>query len=221
MTEPDAPAVARLPIDDLTPHPRNVREGDVGAIAESLRAFGQYRPVVAQRQDDGPHVILAGTHTWRAAKSLGWAHIDAVIWPFDDDEALRVMLADNRTHDLGRNRDDDLATLLTELGVPGMVGTGYDGDALDDLLRDLGRYDPGAGILSRFEGVTGPGAEEGTFAEATRVTPTGEYVTLSFSVTLAQRGVIMAAIKRAQKAGYTTQPEALVAVAERYTEDAS
>ena len=55
-------------IDLLTPHPRNVRQGDVGAICESLKAHGQYRAIVFQKSSNQ---IIAGNHTWKAAKSLG------------------------------------------------------------------------------------------------------------------------------------------------------
>jgi len=33
-------------IDEVHTHPANVRQGDVGAISESLKAHGQYRPIV-------------------------------------------------------------------------------------------------------------------------------------------------------------------------------
>lgn len=132
-------AVSSVPVEDVAPHPRNVREGDVGAISVSLEQFGQYRPIVVQRQtpDGQPRMlILAGSHTWMAAKAIARESIDAVLIDVDDVTALRIMLADNRTHDLGRDRADDLATLLAELDAAvGLLGTGFDGDDLDALIR--------------------------------------------------------------------------------------
>ena len=65
----------RVAIDALTVDPANVR-GHSGrnleAIAASLRAFGQQRPIVVDR--DG--VVIAGNGTLLAARQLGWTHID-------------------------------------------------------------------------------------------------------------------------------------------------
>lgn len=129
---------AQVPIDSIAPHPRNVREGDVGAICESLKAFGQYRPIVVQASTpDGEerNLVIAGNHTWRAAKALGWDTMWAVRLVVDDAAALRIMVADNRTHDLGTDREGELFDLLTELAAGDLLeGTGWDGDDLDRML---------------------------------------------------------------------------------------
>lgn len=123
-------------IDDVQPHPKNVRQGDIGAISQSLKAHGQYRAIVVQKSTGH---ILAGNHTWKAAKSLGWKQIDAHMIDCDDDRAMRIMLADNRANDLASYDDAALAELLKELDATdlGLDGTMFDGDALDTLLYDL------------------------------------------------------------------------------------
>lgn len=94
-----------VPIDSLIAHPRNARIGKVDLIAESLAAHGQYRPIVAQTST---RYILAGNHTWKAAKSLGWTTI-AVTWlDVDDAEADAVLIADNRVSDLAAYDDSAL-----------------------------------------------------------------------------------------------------------------
>lgn len=127
-----------IPIDSVSPHPRNVREGDIGAISESLKTFGQYRPVVVQAatpEGEERNYVLAGNHTWRAAKALGWKSISAVMLTVDDGTAVRIMVADNRTHDLGADREGDLAELLSDLAsLDLLAGTGFDGDDLDRML---------------------------------------------------------------------------------------
>src|SRR5699024_5639995 len=57
-----------------------------------------------------------------------------------DEHAARILLADNRPNDLATYNDQALADLLTSLAdtTGTLAGTGYDGDALDDLLADLG-----------------------------------------------------------------------------------
>lgn len=127
---------ALIDIDALRPHPRNARNGDVDAIAESLRVNGQYRPIVIAA--DG--TILAGNHTYMAAMSIGWDVIAAVRIDIDPDgpEARRIMLADNRTADLGNYDRGLLADLLTDLNLEvGLIGTGYTDDDLIRLLHDI------------------------------------------------------------------------------------
>lgn len=124
-------------IDDVRPHPKNVRQGDIGAICESLQAHGQYRAIVAQRSTGQ---ILAGNHTWKAAKQIGWSEIAVHYIDCDDDAAMRILLADNRANDLATYDDAALAALLQELSVTdaGLAGTLFDGDALDDLINKIG-----------------------------------------------------------------------------------
>lgn len=120
-------------LDSLRPHPNNPRNGDTEAIQESLRVNGQFKPIVVA--DDG--TILAGNHTYAAAAELGWDTISVVRLPvqYDSEAATRIMLADNRTSDLGRYDDAQLAELLQLLDAEtGLDGTGYDSDDLSDLL---------------------------------------------------------------------------------------
>ena len=64
----------------------------------------------------------------------------------DDERAMRILLADNRTNDVASYDGETLADLLEHLESTddGLAGTGYDGDALDELLHDLGRDKPDA-----------------------------------------------------------------------------
>lgn len=124
-------------INSIEAHPKNVRQGDIGAISESLKAHGQYRPIVVDKRTNR---ILAGNHTWKAAKALGWQQISAgFVETKNDDEAIRILLADNRTTDLATYDDVELANLLKDLAETdeGLIGTAFDGDALDQLLMDL------------------------------------------------------------------------------------
>lgn len=137
-----------FPIGELHPHPNNARQGDVGAIVESLRAHGQYRPIVANRRtadrgwdmDDARPVVVAGNHTLAAARHLGWDTIDVAFIDVDAEQERRILLVDNRTNDLATYDDHGLADLLTDLAnntADGLTGTGFDMGDLDDLLKDL------------------------------------------------------------------------------------
>ena len=125
-----------VPITDLQPHPQNVRQGDVGAISESLKHHGQYRPIVVQKSSGH---ILAGNHTFKAAKALGWKEIAATFIECDDEQGLRILLADNRANDLAAYDDNALTEILKQLSLTdtGFDGTLFDGDDLDELIVKL------------------------------------------------------------------------------------
>lgn len=125
--------VELVDVDSLKPYDHNPRVGDVGAIAESLTANGQYRPLVVRH----PHmVILAGNHTWQAAKHLGWDHVAvSFVSGLTDEEAARIVLADNRYSDLATYDPEALATLLASLDD--LQGSGYSSADVDALLASL------------------------------------------------------------------------------------
>jgi len=123
-------------IDTLQTHPRNVRQGDIGAISESLKAHGQYRPIVYQASTG---YVLAGNHTLKAAQALGWKQVAATAVQCDDTQALRILLADNRSSDLATYDDKELLELLKDVASTNdeLLGTLYDGDDLDDMVYKL------------------------------------------------------------------------------------
>lgn len=117
-------------INRVAPHERNPREGDVGAISESLKVLGQYRPIVA---DINTKRILVGNHTWQAAVALGWTEISVTWVEVDEEQAVRILLADNKTADLATYEEQDLQVLLSSLSE--FSGTGFDADDVDSILR--------------------------------------------------------------------------------------
>lgn len=121
------------PLKDVKPHPRNVRQGDIGAIATSLEAHGQYRPIVVHKATGH---ILAGNHTYAAAKSLGWKDIAVTFVDCSEEQALRILLTDNRANDLASYDDQALVGLLKELMTTPeqLAGTMFDPADLDDLV---------------------------------------------------------------------------------------
>lgn len=119
-------------INSVFPYPMNARQGDVGMISESLAKNGQFRPIVVNKRDNS---ILVGNHTWKAAKMLGWKEIAATFIDADDEAAAKIVLADNRTADLGSYDHVELAEILQTL--PAFDGTGYSGDDLDELMHEV------------------------------------------------------------------------------------
>ena len=118
----DPMKVVVVPLGALHLDPQNARKGNVQAIAESLKEFGQHRAIIAQKETGR---IISGNHTYLAAQTLGWSHVN-VFWVDDDDEkALRRGLADNAVGDQAKWDDDALRKLLEETGtdVPGLDQT--------------------------------------------------------------------------------------------------
>lgn len=115
----DAPKDTAL--SDLVPYPNNARIHNIKAIASSLKANGQFRPIVVQKSTS---YILAGNGTAEAARSLGHKTIQAQFIDVDDETAKRIVLADNRTGDLASYDNELLAALLDSLDD--MTGTGFE-----------------------------------------------------------------------------------------------
>lgn len=128
-----APQLEPLLVDiwSVKPHPRNVRRGNVDAIAKSLAAHGQQKPIVVQ---ESTGFIVAGNHVYQAAHRLGWGKIAASVVPLDDDKAWRYLLDDNRASDLATyDRDTTIAALEALSGEGKLEDTLWTVDDLDDL----------------------------------------------------------------------------------------
>lgn len=136
---------ATLPIDTLSNHSMNPRMGDVSAIKQSMLTNGIFRPIVVNK---GTHTgrtneVLAGNHSLKAMRELAqehpedtrWHNIDVWLIDVDEEHATRIVLADNRTADLGRYDNDILLELLDNLDGD-YLGTGYDEDDIGRLLGE-------------------------------------------------------------------------------------
>lgn len=125
--------VVTLPIAGLVVRDGNPRRSDVRAIADSLAAFGQYKPVVVNRRDSR---VIAGRAVLAAAQSLGWESIAAAYVDVDDETARRIELRDNRCSDLATYDDAELLALLESL--PDLEDTGWTSSDLAELAATLG-----------------------------------------------------------------------------------
>lgn len=133
------------PLTALHEHPRNPRRGNPNQIADSIIQNGQYKPLVVNRgtYTNRPYEVLAGNHSLKAMRELAeanptdrrWQQVQAWVVDVDEERATKIVLADNRTADLG---DYDEAALLEliETVDHDLDGTGYEYDDVD-MLRDL------------------------------------------------------------------------------------
>jgi len=131
----------RAHIESIEPHPANPNDGDVAAIAESIRQNGFYGRIVVR---DSTGKILAGEHRWRAAQEVGLGEVPVERVECDDETAMRILLADNRTAEKAERQDEPLADLLGHLEetTEGLDGTGYDSGDLTDLESELAPEPP-------------------------------------------------------------------------------
>ena len=121
----------KVSVDTLKEFPGNPRKGNVKKLAESLTANGQYKPIVVQKSTQQ---ILAGNHLWKAAKELNWTEINVVEIDVNDEQAKKIVAADNRLGELGTYDEQALLDLLEEINLE---GTGYEPADVDDLLAFL------------------------------------------------------------------------------------
>jgi len=119
-------------INDIKPHPKNPRLNDLARIEESIGVNGFYGALVVNKRTG---YILAGNHRYKAAIAQKLEELPVIYVDVDDQTALRIMAADNRTSDLGGYDEEALATLLN--GLEGLTGSGYDQAALDILIESI------------------------------------------------------------------------------------
>ena len=113
-----------FPLADLQPYYRNPNRGDVETIRRSLRKTGQYRAIVV---NVGSHTgraneVLAGNHTFAAAKAEGRSTMACEFVDVDEQTAARIVAIDNRAAEKAKRDADVLAELLGSMND--LEGTG-------------------------------------------------------------------------------------------------
>lgn len=141
-------AVEMVDIRELRLHPRNYRDHDVGAIAESLRRWGPWRALVVQRSTN---YILVGNGEAKAFDALGTKMVPVRFVDVDDQNALAILLADNWIPSRGRNMDPELLTVMQELQEEREIfaAAGVDDDDLEALEREVADLDKPLKLDSR------------------------------------------------------------------------
>lgn len=90
---------AELPMDSITPNPRQPREVfDEDALAElvtSIQEVGLLQPVVVRQSAPGRYELIMGERRWRACREAGLQRIPAIIRATDDEKLLLDALLEN------------------------------------------------------------------------------------------------------------------------------
>ncbi|MEU3184938.1 ParB/RepB/Spo0J family partition protein [Streptomyces sp. NPDC006923] len=101
VSEPAAAGAhfAEVPIDSITPNPRQPREVfDEDALAElitSIKEVGLLQPVVVRQVGPERYELIMGERRWRACREAGLDRIPAIVRATDDEKLLLDALLEN------------------------------------------------------------------------------------------------------------------------------
>jgi hypothetical protein len=125
----------KVKISDLKHPEKNVRKHSktqLDALIKSYDQFGQFRPIVI----DENNTILAGNGFVMAMEQKGVQEVEA--WQYTnltEKQKIKLMLADNKTADLGVDDMDILEDVLRELDGDFDIA-GYDEEMLAMMIAD-------------------------------------------------------------------------------------
>ena len=138
----------RIAIEDLTPDPDNVRlhpRHNVEAVVESLRRFGQQKPIVV----DEKGVVVAGNATLEAAIELGWDGLICLVTALEGAERVAYAIADNRVAEGSDWKYAELADALVAM----------DGDLVRKMRFAVGESTLAADVQTEAERLEEEGSD--------------------------------------------------------------
>lgn len=149
MNEPKAgtPDIKIIDIDRLRPHPLNPKvhsQDQIEKISRSIEVNGWGRSILVTPNDDGEtYTIIAGHATTKAAEYLGMEQVPAVVATITPEQAIALMVADNRLAELADTDAEALGLIFSHLSqeYPDMdleASTGYDHKEIIQFMPDGG-----------------------------------------------------------------------------------
>jgi ParB family chromosome partitioning protein len=119
---PEGSYYAELPIDAITPNPRQPRtvfdEDAMAELVDSIAEVGLLQPVVVRPLGDDRFELVMGERRWRAAQAAELSEIPAIVRETQDHDLLRDALLEN-LHRAQLNPLEEAAAyqqLLTDFG---------------------------------------------------------------------------------------------------------
>ncbi|MEV4333897.1 ParB/RepB/Spo0J family partition protein [Streptomyces sp. NPDC049597] len=98
-SEPAGAHFAEVPLDAITPNPRQPREVfDEDALAElitSIKEVGLLQPVVVRQLGQDHYELIMGERRWRACREAGLERIPAIVRHTEDEKLLLDALLEN------------------------------------------------------------------------------------------------------------------------------
>ena len=96
---PDGSYFAELPLDSISPNPRQPRtafdEEAMNELVESIREVGMLQPIVVRPMGGARFELVMGERRWRAAQQAGVEMIPAIVRETADHQLLRDALLEN------------------------------------------------------------------------------------------------------------------------------
>ena len=92
--------------------------GDISALAESMKRFGQISPIVISNDN----VLIAGQRRLEAARSLGWTSINVVIADVSDELSMVEYEREENTQrkDFSLEEEESVARKIHDLRNPSL-----------------------------------------------------------------------------------------------------
>ncbi len=121
-----SPGMRLLPIDNVSPNPRQPRQAIVpealAELAASIKEHGLIQPIIvtaASPEDPAPYIIIAGERRWRASRLAGLDEVPAVIKEASPQDMLELALVENiQRADLNPLEEANAyQTLIVEFGL--------------------------------------------------------------------------------------------------------
>lgn len=131
--------VETMKVEDLTLDPKNRRQHDdtsLDAIADSLKRFGQQKPIVVTKQ----RVVIAGNGLLEAAKRIGLSEVRVVVTDLKGKDVERFAIADNRVAELSEWDYEALLASLQDDNTAQVPGVN------DDFMREVEAIVTGRGF---------------------------------------------------------------------------
>ncbi|MEI3610044.1 nucleoid occlusion protein [Pseudogracilibacillus sp. SO10305] len=91
--------VVQLDVAQVVPNeyqPRTLFDDEkIKELAQTLQTHGMIQPIVVRKKGEETYEVIAGERRLRAAKSLGWERISAIIRNLSDTETASIALIEN------------------------------------------------------------------------------------------------------------------------------
>lgn len=100
-TVPTDKQIQEIELDKIIPNPYQPRhtfsEESISELAQTLQEQGLLQPIILRKHqgDDAEYEIIAGERRYRAAKSLGWDKISAIVEEMDDEKVASLAVIEN------------------------------------------------------------------------------------------------------------------------------
>ena len=128
-----------MPIAQLRSDPNNARKHSLEnqrIIQNSLRAFGQQKPIVVDRNN----ICIAGNGTLAAARAIGWSHVAVVQTSLSGNDASAYAIVDNRATDTSEWDTNRLVQTLAQLQLDQAADhtlSGFSDEQIDEEIDRL------------------------------------------------------------------------------------